>query len=79
MTDRSDVVDFEIIWKKINCSLSPDEEKTLAKWLKGDKNRQEFFNKAVEFYKDSSEKNADLSTTQKGWEKISEKIFSDKK
>jgi ferric-dicitrate binding protein FerR (iron transport regulator) len=61
------MIDFEIIWKKANLSLTAKEELALSKWLKEDASHQEFLNNATTYYSQGASFEACKIECTKAW------------
>lgn len=61
------IIDFEIIWQKINHSLTEDEEILLAKWLEESSEHQHYFNEAKRYYNEGSSFNKNNIATREIW------------
>ncbi|MEI6679889.1 MAG: FecR family protein, partial [Mariniphaga sp.] len=55
MNKEQTIIDFEIIWKKINLSLTTKEEAILSQWLNEDSSHQKFLDDAVRYHRDGSD------------------------
>jgi len=54
MTKDQKEIDFEIIWKKINHTLSKEEKIELLQWLEDDPSHQEYLEHATDYYQHGS-------------------------
>jgi transmembrane sensor len=66
-------IDFEIIWKKINQSLSEEEERLLSQWLKESDSHRRYFDNAMRYYLEGSDFDKGNSETKKAWETLKNK------
>src|ERR1035437_4358595 len=64
------LIDFEIIWKKINNSLTEDEELLLSQWLNESDSHRSYFDKAVRYYLEGSGFNEVKSDMEKAWKAL---------
>jgi transmembrane sensor len=70
MNKEQTIIDFEIIWKKINLSLTTKEEAILSQWLNEDSSHQKFLDDAVRYHNEGSDF-ADLkAVSAKGWDNL---------
>lgn len=67
MQNARTIIDFKIIWKKINHSLTEKEEMLLAKWLSEDPSHQQYFDKARHYYLQDSAFSEVRSESGKVW------------
>ena len=70
--DRT-IIDFEIIWKKINDSLTDEEEILLSKWMNESPSHQQYMDNAVKYYLDGSSFSDDKGETGKAWKALKNK------
>lgn len=75
MPKDQEIIDFEIIWKKINQALTEEEEISLAKWLNESAPHRHYFDEAVRYYQEGSFFNDNGPDTEKAWEAIKNKKF----
>jgi transmembrane sensor len=71
--DRA-IIDFEIIWKKINHCLTEEEELSLSKWLNESPVRQKYMDNVMKYYLEGSGFDGAKAETEKAW-----KVFNAKK
>jgi len=64
------IIDFEIIWKKINQSLTEEEEILLSQWLNESASHRRYFDKAMRYYLEGPGFNEGKSDTEKAWEAL---------
>jgi len=67
--DRT-IFDFEIIWKKINHTLTDEEDKFLSQWLNESPSHQRYFEKAVRYYQEGSDFSDSNAETEKAWKTL---------
>jgi len=67
------IIDFEIIWKKINDSLTVEEEILLSQWLNESPMHQQYLDNAIRYYSLGSVFKDRKAETAKAW-----KIFKNK-
>jgi len=79
MIKNRSMIDFEIIWKKINLTLTPKEELALSKWLKEDSSHQEFLDKARAYYLNGSSFEECKTECLRAWRKMSLKTSNKSK
>lgn len=48
---RNENIDFELLWRKCNATLTESEEVTFKQWLSSSPNHKEYFNKVHFYYK----------------------------
>lgn len=68
------IFDFEIIWKKINQSLTGEEEILLSQWLNESASHRRYFDKAMKYYLEGSDFEESESETDKAWKAIKNKL-----
>ena len=73
MSKQQTIIDFEIIWRKINSSITTDEEQLLTSWLEESPAHQEYLHKAMRYYHEGSRPNISRSETEKAWRKLKRK------
>ena len=64
------IIDFEIIWKKINGSLTSDEEGLLSRWLDEDPAHLKYLEKALRHYHEGLKPGFNKAETEKAWRKL---------
>lgn len=64
--DRT-IIDFEIIWKKINHTLTEKEERLLSQWLNESPLHQQYLDKAMHYYQQGSDFTDPVTETGKAW------------
>jgi len=67
------IIDFEIIWKKINQSLTEEEEILLSQWLNESPSHKRYFDKAVQYYLEGSGFDENMSDTENSWKSLKNK------
>src|SRR5659263_353489 len=67
--DRT-IFDFEIIWKKINHTLTDEEDKFLSQWLNESPSHQRYFEKAVRYYQEGSDFSDSKAETEQAWKTL---------
>ncbi len=72
-------IDFGIIWKKINDSLSEEEEQQLEKWLVEDEKHKVWYKKIKKFYKKGSSFDKLPADIQVAWQKVIGQIEGEKR
>jgi len=70
MPESRAIIDFEIIWKKINQSLSEEEEMLLSQWLEENVSHRRYFDDAMRYYLEGSNFGEGISDTKKAWKKL---------
>lgn len=73
------IIDYEIIWKKINHRLTEEEEKFLSQWLNENPLHQRYFDKASQYYQEGSEFNDRKTDTAKAWKTLCNKGLNNKR
>jgi ferric-dicitrate binding protein FerR (iron transport regulator) len=67
------IIDFEIIWKKINHTLTENEETILSQWLNENPSHQQYLDNAIRYYQQGSSTTIDEAETEKVWKAIKNK------
>jgi len=70
--DRT-IFDFEIIWKKINHTLTDEEDQLLSQWLNESPSHQRYFNKAIRYYEEGSVFSGSKTETESAWKALKNK------
>lgn len=70
------IIDFEIIWKKINHSITEDEERFLNKWLNESPSHQRYMDNAMQYYLEGSAFDDSKTISEKVWKAL---VFSETK
>ena len=71
MKNSRNIIDFEIIWKKINKAISEEEELYLNKWLSESPKHQRFFKSAEQYYEKGSQFENIPVELKKSWKIVS--------
>ena len=77
MPEERVIIDFEIIWKKINHSLTEEEEILLTQWLNESGAHRRYFDKAKKYYINGSTIRPGKSKTDIAWEKLKSKTIKE--
>jgi len=72
--DRT-ILDFEIIWKKINHKLTEEEELFLSQWLNESPSHQQYFDKASRYFDEGSAFTGHKTDTDQAWKKLKNKAL----
>jgi hypothetical protein len=64
----------DIIWKKINNTLSKEEEVEFSKWIEK-KEHQLYYNKALKYFKNGSDFNNDKINIESKWENFESRLI----
>ena len=72
--DRT-ILDFEIIWKKINHNLTEEEELFLSQWLNESPSHQQYFDKASRYFDEGSAFTSHKTDTDQAWKKLKNKAL----
>jgi ferric-dicitrate binding protein FerR (iron transport regulator) len=70
MQKERTIIDFEIIWKKINHSITEDEEVLLDSWLKESPAHQRYMDNAMKYYLEGSVFEDTKTVSEKAWEAL---------
>jgi len=70
MQKERTIIDFEIIWKKINHKLTKGEETLLSQWLGEDIAHQRYLDKAIRYYNEGSEFTGNKTESEKVWKEL---------
>ncbi len=68
------IIDFEIIWKKINGNLVAEEELFLSKWLDESPLHRNYYDNALRYYRQGSSFSDAKRETEKAWKSLQHKI-----
>jgi len=61
------ILDFEIIWKKMNHKLTEEEELYLSQWLNENPSHQQYFDKASHYFDEGSSFSGHKTDTEQAW------------
>lgn len=75
MPKNPTIIDFEIIWKKINQSLTVEEEILLSQWLNESPAHQRYLENAMKYYLGDSGFSRNKTETDKAWKTLKNKIL----
>ena len=67
--DRT-IIDFEIIWKKINHTLTVEEEMLLSQWLSESSAHQRYLDNTMRYYLEGSNFSANKEESEKAWKML---------
>ncbi len=70
------IIDFEIIWKKINHTLTEKEELFISQWLNESPLHQQYMDKALHYYRHGSDFTDPETATNQAWEALNHKSLS---
>jgi len=68
-TDRT-IIDFEIIWKKINSTLTEEEEFLLSQWINESPEHRTYFDNAIKYHREGSSFNVNKAETENAWKAL---------
>ena len=74
MTHLKTNIDIGLIWKKINQSISVEEEQLLSKWLDESSENQKYMDQATQFFLQGSGFPEGTEATEKAWKDVESKI-----
>lgn len=74
MTKLKNIIDFELIWKKIHNTISIEEKFRLDQWTLEKKSHKQYIENAEKYYKSGSDFNNNPENIGLAWKKISNKI-----
>jgi len=69
------ILDFEIIWKKMNHKLTEEEELNLSQWLNESPSHQQYFDKASQYFDEGSAFTEQKADTEQAWKKLNKKAL----
>jgi transmembrane sensor len=69
------ILDFEIIWKKINHKLTEEEEFFLSQWLNESPSHQQYFDKASHYFDKGSDFTGHKTETEQAWKILKNKAL----
>lgn len=67
------IIDFEIIWKKVNDSLTDEEELLLSRWLSESAEHQRYLDSVILYCREGSSFKVNKAETAKAWEILKSK------
>jgi hypothetical protein len=70
MQKERTIIDFEIIWKKINHSLTKDEEILISGWLSESQEHQRYMDNAMKYYLEGSAFVDNKTESEKAWKAL---------
>lgn len=73
MPKNTTIIDFEIIWKKINQSLTEEEEILLSQWLNESPAHQRYLDNVMQYYLEDSGFSVNKTETDKAWKTLKNK------
>jgi ferric-dicitrate binding protein FerR (iron transport regulator) len=79
MPKERTIIDYEIIWKKINQSLSDEEELLLRKWLDESESHKRYFDETIRYYRKKADFNKEELDTKTAWNTLKIKGKSKRK
>lgn len=79
MTKEPTIFDFELIWKKINHTLTVEEEQLLAQWLNENPSHERYLKKALRFYREGSEFSENNCNMLQAWKSLKNKGLKDRR
>ncbi len=68
-------MDFEVIWRKIHASISPEEEEALNNWLAEHEDHRRLFENAKRFYGRGSEVEIKSVNKEEAWLKVASNMY----
>ena len=72
------IIDFEIIWKKINHITTENEEILLAQWLEETPDHQQYLDKVIRYYREGSSFDDNHIETSKAWKALKKELLKKK-
>jgi len=69
------ILDFEIIWKKMNHKLTEEEEFSLSQWLNESPSHQKYFDKASHYFDEGSDFTGHKTETEQAWKILKNKAL----
>ena len=73
MSKQRNMIDFEIIWKKIHRIIADDEDKLLQNWIDENPKHRMFYKHAEGFYANGSQFSNNKQELKKAWKKVRQK------
>jgi transmembrane sensor len=70
MQKERTIIDFEIIWKKINHSITEDEERLLSGWLSESQEHQRYMDNTMKYYLEGSAFMDNKTESEKAWKAL---------
>lgn len=74
MPTEHTIIDFEIIWKKINGNLVAEEELFFSKWMDESPLHRHYYDNTLRYYREGSSFSDAKKETEKAWESLQRKI-----
>jgi transmembrane sensor len=74
MTNRKTNIDIELVWKKINQSITDEEEQLLEQWLKERADHRRYMDRAKHFFTNGSDFPKSNNDTEMAWNKVESKV-----
>lgn len=74
MAKQRQIIDFELLWKKIHTKLTDEEEATLQRWLSENSKHRAYFKDLQQYYQQSTETVPPPLNATAAWEKISKEL-----
>jgi len=79
MPKEQTIIDFEIIWKKINHTTTETEEITLNRWLDENPEHQQFMDKVIRYYRDGSGFSDNNAEAERAWRTLRKELLKTNK
>jgi ferric-dicitrate binding protein FerR (iron transport regulator) len=74
MTNPRTNIDIELVWKKINQSITDDEEQLLEEWLKESADHRRYMDQATLFFTNGSGFPESEDATEMAWKNVESKV-----
>lgn len=78
MPKEQPIIDFEIIWKKINHKTTENEDILLSRWLEETPDHQQYLDKVIKYYRDGSSFDVNSIETSKAWKALKKELLKKK-
>lgn len=74
MAMERSIIDFELVWKKINRTISLEEDLLLSNWLNESSLHQQYYDNVLRFYKEGSGFIDAKAETERAWKALLRKL-----
>ena len=75
MSKEQTIIDFEIIWKKLNHTTTENDEILLTQWLNETSDHQKYFDKAIRYYREGSGFGDSAAETEEAWKALKKELL----
>ena len=75
MSKEQTIIDFEIIWKKLNHTTTENDEILLTQWLNETSDHQKYLDKAIRYYREGSGFGDSAAETEEAWKALKKELL----